>query len=262
MSGSAAARSRANPAPAAVRTPTRTTASRTAARTAAPHAVVRGRSATPATRTATAQTTGAGGAVRSIAARSTAATTSAARTATPRTTTPRTTAAGTAGARSTAARATTARTAPRPGARTAPPVTGGRPDLRLLTPVVPAVAARARRLRTALRPGSRRAPFVLLLVVLLVGTTLGLLVLNTAIAVDSLKANQLRAQNAERAQDVERLEQQVIAAGAPVQLASAAVAAGLVPAGPAAYLVLESDGTSTLRGTPKPAEAPAEPGGN
>ena len=51
------------------------------------------------------------------------------------------------------------------------------------------------RARAAGRPRSlrhRRAPFVLLVVALLVGTTLGLLVLNTAIAVDSLKATQLR----------------------------------------------------------------------
>jgi hypothetical protein len=32
------------------------------------------------------------------------------------------------------------------------------------------------------------------------------------------------------------------------------VAAGLVPAGPAAYLVIGPDGTSVLRGTPVPAE--------
>jgi hypothetical protein len=97
---------------------------------------------------------------------------------------------------------------------------------------------------------------VLLLVALLVGTTLGLLILNTAIAVDSLKATQVQAENAERAQEVQRLEQQVIAGGSPAQIASAAVAAGLVPAGPAAYLVIAPDGTVTLRGTPEPAPDP------
>jgi hypothetical protein len=107
-------------------------------------------------------------------------------------------------------------------------------------------------------PATRRAPFVLLLVALLVGTTLGLLVLNTAIAVDSLKATQLQAENAERAQEVQRLEQRVVTGGAPAQIASAAVAAGLVPAGPAAYLVIAPDGTVTLRGTPQPAPDPAD----
>ncbi len=106
---------------------------------------------------------------------------------------------------------------------------------------------------------SRRASFVLLVVGLLVCTTLGLLILNTGIAVDSLKATQLRAANAERAQEVQRLERQVVAASAPAQVASAAVAAGLVPAGPAAFLVIAADGSSTLRGTPEPAEAPPAP---
>jgi hypothetical protein len=100
---------------------------------------------------------------------------------------------------------------------------------------------------------------VLLVVALLVGTTLGLLILNTAIAVDSLKATQLQAENAERAQEVQRLEQRVVAGGSPAQIASAAVAAGLVPAGSAAYLVIAPDGTVTLRGTAEPAPDP-DPG--
>jgi hypothetical protein len=129
-----------------------------------------------------------------------------------------------------------------------------RPELRL----VPAVPARSRR-RVSTGFGSRRAPFVLLVVALLVGTTLGLLILNTAIAVDSLKATQLRAANAERAQQVQSLEQQVVSGGTPEQIAAAAVAAGLVPAGPAAFLVIAPDGSSTLRGTPEPAEAPPAP---
>ncbi len=130
-----------------------------------------------------------------------------------------------------------------------------RPELRLV-PGVP--ADRIRRAPSLLR--SPRAAFVLLVVVLLVGTTLGLLILNTAIAVDSLKATQLQAENAERAQEVQRLEQQVVAGGSPAEIASAAVAAGLVPAGPAAYLVIAPDGTVTLRGTPAPAEDPADDG--
>ena len=156
-----------------------------------------------------------------------------------RTTAPRTTAPGTTGSpRGTA----------RTGARSAP-----RPELRL----VQGVTAPPRR-----RPASllrhRQAPFVLLVVALLIGTTLGLLVLNTAIAVDSLKATQLRAQNAERAQELQRLEQQVVSGGTPAEVARAAVTAGLVPAGPAAYLVIGPDGTSVLRGTPRPATTPGD----
>ena len=173
-------------------------------------------------------------------------------------------------ARTTSARTTSARTTSTPprGTATAPRGTGtaprtaarppravpSRPELRL----VPDATPRPRgRVRSGL--GSRRAPFVLLVVALLVGTTLGLLILNTAIAVDSLKATQLRAANAERDQLVQRLQQQVVSGGTPEQVASAAVAAGLVPAGPAAFLVIAADGSSTLRGTPEPAKAPPPP---
>ena len=141
------------------------------------------------------------------------------------------------------------RSAPRATPRTAP--RSPRPELRLVTATP---TPRARRGAAALR--NRRAPFVLLVVGLLVATTLGLLILNTAIAVDSLKATQLRAANAQRAEQVQRLEEQVISAGTPAQVASAAVAAGLVPAGPAAFLVIAADGSATLRGTPEPAPAP------
>jgi type II secretory pathway pseudopilin PulG len=99
---------------------------------------------------------------------------------------------------------------------------------------------------------------VLLVVAMLVGTTLGLLVLNTAIAVDSLKATQLQAANAERAQEVQRLERRVVSGGSPAEIARKATAAGLVPAGPAGYLVIAPDGTVVLRGTPAPAPDPAD----
>jgi len=142
------------------------------------------------------------------------------------------------------------RTTPRASTTRSTPRAVPRPELRL---VPGAVAARPRRRAvSALR--HRRAPFVLLVVALLVCTTLGLLILNTAIAVDSLKATQLRAENAERAQEVQRLEQQVVTARTPGEIARAAVDAGLVPAGDAAYLVIEPDGGSVLRGTPAPAE--------
>jgi hypothetical protein len=142
-------------------------------------------------------------------------------------------------------------TATRTGSRATP-----RPDLRL---VAGATAVRTRR-RTPKALRHPRAPFVLLVVAMLVGTTLGLLILNTAIAVDSLKATQLRADNAARAQEVQRLEKQVVSGGSPAEIARAAVAAGLVPAGPAAYLVIDPDGGSVLRGTPAPAEGPAGEG--
>jgi len=142
-----------------------------------------------------------------------------------------------------------ARATPRTGARSMP-----RPELRL----VPGVTAPRPRRRPKSLLRNRRAPFVLLVVALLVGTTLGLLVLNTVIAVDSLRATQLRAENAERAQELQRLEQQVVSGSTPAEVARAAAAAGLVPAGTAGYLVIEPDGTSVLRGTPEPAGTPGD----
>jgi hypothetical protein len=149
---------------------------------------------------------------------------------------------------------TTPRTPPHTPPRTAPR-TAPRPELRLVPGATP--ARPRRRASRALRHS--RAPFVLLLVALLVGTTLGLLFLNTAIAVDSLEATRLRADNAERAQEVQRLEQQVISGATPAEITRAAVAANLVPAGPAAYLVIDADGGSVLRGTAVPAEEPDAP---
>ena len=144
--------------------------------------------------------------------------------------------------------------APRTGSARTAPRASLRPELRLVPATGPAVRSPSRTPRVLRHP---RAPFVLLVVAMLVGTTLGLLVLNTVIAVDSLKATGLRADNAARAQEVQRLEQQVVSGATPAEIAAAAVAAGLVPAGPAAYLVIDPDGGSVLRGTPAPAEGPA-----
>jgi hypothetical protein len=159
----------------------------------------------------------------------------------------------TGSARSTGGRAAAARTSsPRTGTtrRTGP--VHVRPQLRLVTAPV-GTPARPRRVAAA-RP--RRAPFVALLVVLIAGTALGLLALNTAIAVDSLRASQQRAANTELSRQVDRLEQQVTSARTPAALAAAAAAAGLVPADTAGHLVLGPDGTSVVRGAPVPAPEP------
>ena len=150
------------------------------------------------------------------------------------------------------------RATPRAGTRT-PARTTPRPELRL----VQGVSGTQRRRRPASLLRHRRAPFVLLVVALLVGTTLGLLVLNTAIAVDSLKATQLRTANTQRQENLQRLEQQVVSGSAPAAVARAAAAAGMVPAGVPAHLVIAPDGSAVLRGTPQPAPAAgAAQGGN
>jgi hypothetical protein len=147
-----------------------------------------------------------------------------------------------------------ARGSARTGGRGTTPRPAARPQLRL----VPGGAATRPRRRPASLLRHRRAPFVLLVVALLVGTTLGLLVLNTAIAVDSLKATSLRADNAARAEELQRLQRQVVSGSTPAEIARAAVEAGMVPAGAAGHLVIEPDGSSILRGTPQPAPAAGE----
>jgi hypothetical protein len=123
-----------------------------------------------------------------------------------------------------------------------------RPELRLVTGPLP---SRTRPPRAA---ASHRAPFVLLVLALLIGTTVALLVLNTAIAVDSLQASALRRENTKRVEEVQRLQRQVITGTTPEKIAAAAASAGLVPAGTPGHLVVEPDGSSTLRGTPTPAK--------
>jgi cell division protein FtsB len=162
----------------------------------------------------------------------------------------------------TSRRTPTARTAARqahvprtsPTRRTGPVATG--PQLRL---VPPARTTPARVPSRSRRTARRRAPFVVLLVGLLVATVLGLLLLNTAIAVDSLDATQQRQANAEQAEEVARLEQQVVAADSAAALARAASEVGLVPPGDAAHLVLQPDGSSVLLGTATPAPDPDDP---
>jgi hypothetical protein len=77
--------------------------------------------------------------------------------------------------------------------------------------------------------------------------------------VHSLDATRQRQANAEQAKEVARLEQQVVAADTAAELARAATAAGLVPPGAAAHLVLQPDGSAALLGTATPAPVPDQP---
>ena len=156
-------------------------------------------------------------------------------------------------ARTTADRAAASSTAkPATPRKAATPTTGSRPDLR----VVPSVPVR----RVSARPArsERGAPFALLVAGLLVVTALALLVLHIATGVDSITATDLRQANAKAAQQVQSLERRVVANGTPAALAVAATAAGLVPAGSAAYLVIAPDGSSTVRGSVHPAPEPVQ----
>ncbi len=130
-----------------------------------------------------------------------------------------------------------------------------RPELH----VVPSEPVRRATGRPARAHGERQGPFVLMVVGLLVASTLGLLVLNILRDLDSIAATELRAKNADLAQEVQALQRDLVRRDTPAALAAAATAAGLVPAGSAAYLVIAPDGSSTLRGTVSPAPEPVKP---
>ncbi len=113
--------------------------------------------------------------------------------------------------------------------------------------------------RPALRllPASRntlgRGPFIVLVLGLLILGTLGLLVLNTVIAADSFRAEQLVQRNAELAVAEQELRRQVAEGLSPEALAEAARDLGMVAAGQPGFVVVNPDGSIVIQGTPVPA---------
>lgn len=101
-----------------------------------------------------------------------------------------------------------------------------------------------------------RVPFALLVVGLIVGGMCLLLVLNTGSAANELRRHDIAARDAAVADEVQQLQNQVAASAAPANLASAAVALGMVPAGNPAFLKIGANGAVTVLGSPGPATAP------
>jgi len=99
----------------------------------------------------------------------------------------------------------------------------------------------------------RRGPFVVLVLALVVLGTIGLLVLNTVIAADSFRAEQLIQRNAELAVAEQELGRQVAEGLSPQALAEAARALGMIPAGQPAFVRIGPDGSIVIQGTPVPA---------
>lgn len=118
------------------------------------------------------------------------------------------------------------------------PATHPKPVLRLL-PAVPA--------------NLRRGPFIVLVLALVILGTVGLLVLNTVIAADSFRVEQLVQRNAELAVAEQELQRQVAEGLAPDALAEAARRLGLIPAGQPAFVIVGPDGAIVIQGTPVPA---------
>jgi len=111
----------------------------------------------------------------------------------------------------------------------------------------------ALRLLPAPSPSLGRGPFIVLVLALVIVGTIGLLVLNTIIAADSFRAEQLVQRNAELAVTEQELQRQVAEGLAPEALAEAARELGMIPAGQPAFVIIGPDGSIVIQGTPAPA---------
>ncbi len=111
----------------------------------------------------------------------------------------------------------------------------------------------ALRLLSAPAPSLRRGPFIVLVLALVIVGTIGLLVLNTIIAADSFRAEQLVQRNAELAVAEQELQRQVTEGLSPEALAEAARELGMIPAGQPAFVIVGPDGSIVIQGTPVPA---------
>ena len=98
-----------------------------------------------------------------------------------------------------------------------------------------------------------RAPFVLLVLLLVVGGVLGILVLNTKIAENSFRIQDLRTKQGSLDQKEQQLQQDLTEKEAPGNLAAEARRLGLVPASELAFIELP-DGR--VLGVPQPAGGP------
>lgn len=105
-----------------------------------------------------------------------------------------------------------------------------------------------------------RAPFVGALLGVLALGLLALLLLNTALAQDSVRLHRLQQEHAVVLDRAEELESEILAASAPNELAKRAAALGMVPSGTPVFLRLP-DGRITGSATPAAADPHTAAGG-
>jgi hypothetical protein len=98
-----------------------------------------------------------------------------------------------------------------------------------------------------------RVPFALLVTGLIVGGLALLLLLNTVSAANEVRRHDLAGGDARIAARVQELENEVAESAAPANLAAAAAALGMVPAGNPAFLVIDANGSVHVLGSPAPA---------
>jgi hypothetical protein len=106
-------------------------------------------------------------------------------------------------------------------------------------------------------PGARRTPFVLLVLGLIVGGMCLLLALNTASAANEVARHDLASRDESAAAQLVELENEVQASAAPANLAAAAAALGMVPAGNPGFLEIGKHGRVRVLGSASPASLEA-----
>jgi hypothetical protein len=92
-------------------------------------------------------------------------------------------------------------------------------------------------------------PFALLVTGLILGGLVLLLVLNTFSAANELRRHDLATRDASVAAQVVELQNEVANSAAPANVAAAAIALGMVPAGNPAFLVIGTDGSVQVMGS-------------
>jgi hypothetical protein len=98
-------------------------------------------------------------------------------------------------------------------------------------------------------PRAKRAPFALLILGLVVGGMCLLLALNTASAANEVARHDLAANDQSAAAQLVQLENDVQASAAPANLAAAAAALGMVPAGNPGFLEIGKSGRVRVLGS-------------
>jgi hypothetical protein len=98
-------------------------------------------------------------------------------------------------------------------------------------------------------PRAKRAPFVLLILGLVVGGMCLLLALNTASAANEVARHDLAANDQSAAAQLVQLENEVQASAAPANVAAAAAALGMVPAGNPGFLEIGKSGRVRVLGS-------------
>jgi hypothetical protein len=107
--------------------------------------------------------------------------------------------------------------------------------------------------------GPRRAPFVVLVLGLVGAGLCALLAINTVAAADEVRQRELSSTNADTLDQAQQLRLEIARKQAPAALASAARALGMVPNPNPAFLVIATNGSASVLGSPVKATAPAKP---